>query len=115
MGEIKHTPGPWLVQHYLVLTETGTLIADSNLTGPISIFNLSPHLGNQHLSVDEVLANVRLIAAAPQMYDALEAVEWIENPHGYGGKCPWCWNNPDQGHAADCQRQVALAAARGES
>ena len=55
------------------------------------------------------------IAAAPQLLEALEAVEWVsddnypEQPPG----CPWCGNYRRNGHAPDCLRQAAIAAARG--
>lgn len=50
-----------------------------------------------------------LIIAAPQLLEALEAVEW-----GRGGCCPYCGWEPAHGHGQGCYVAEALAAARGE-
>jgi len=55
-----------------------------------------------------------MIAAAPLMLAALEAVEWVQDPIGSVAYCPWCDNIEPQGHKPDCVRQAAIAAARGE-
>ena len=66
--------------------------------------------------------------AIPDLLAALEAVEWVQMPDGFGGletepTCPWCDGYPldDEEKAAgliehkpDCQRQAAIAAAKGE-
>ena len=59
-------------------------------------------------------ADARLIAPAPGLLAALEAVEWVRDPATSYVYCPWCghWRH-DTGHAPDCQRQAALARARG--
>jgi hypothetical protein len=45
---------------------------------------------------------------------ALEAVEWV--PMEYRESCPWCHADPGSGgHAPDCQRQAAIAKAKGET
>lgn len=44
------------------------------------------------------------------LVDALEAVEW--HPHTL--YCPWCGMGKEDDHAADCQRQQALALAEGK-
>ena len=59
-----------------------------------------------------------LIAAAPDLYAVLSAVEWVEDSDNYGDRwmyCPCCKNNPDVGHAAGCSLAAALKKARGES
>jgi len=66
-----------------------------------------------------------MIAAAPLMLAALEAVEWVDGQEpapGMGGMmeqvCPWCdkVGTSDDGwaHNPGCIRQAAIAAARGE-
>ena len=87
------------------------------------------------MSVDEVLANVRLIAAAPQMYDALDGLvnadfvdgqpPWVYISHLTGKfSCDYCGRVVEaetgwaMGHSDTCPVTVAfsaLAAARGES
>ena len=53
-------------------------------------------------------------AAAPDLLAALESVEWERDPATGYYYCPWClhWRH-DTGHTPDCQRQAALARARG--
>ena len=64
----KHTPGPWEIPHddspywsqmnAVPIVFTGSALADVRYNG----------------RYDEWIANARLIAAAPQMYDALKAL-----------------------------------------
>lgn len=67
-------------------------------------------------------ATAALVAAAPAMYRALEAVEWTDLGE-QGTYCPTCgawehhdWktNRPVREHKPDCQLSAALRAARGE-
>ena len=55
-----------------------------------------------------------LLAAAPLLLAALEAVEWAESPFvdALEPFCPWCCC-VTEGHKPDCVRQAAIAAARG--
>jgi len=62
-----HTPGPWTVGSYDdPLPDTITVMAD-NGSGPRSICDI---IGDRPVD----LANARLIAAAPEMFQALKAV-----------------------------------------
>ena len=69
--------------------------------------------GRLVLSADTVAVGAKpLFAALPDLLAALEAVEWdSDEEHDY---CPWClgWCG-DSGHTDDCQRQAALAKAKG--
>lgn len=52
---------------------------------------------------------------APEAYQALLAVEWVQGPYRWEPKgmewhCPWCGirRDADMGHRVDCKRQLAL-------
>lgn len=58
----------------------------------------------------DVEANGNLMAAAPDLLEALQAVEWVQGPFSNARHCAWCLVvEPD--HAPDCARQAALAKA----
>lgn len=63
--ETKHTPGPWHVgvrqAHRIIYDQTGWAVADATVY----------HGKESH---GEMLANARLIAAAPRMADAIRFV-----------------------------------------
>jgi len=77
MSEIKHTPGPWgissespkIVKQYDFLGETNVIVGSS-----------SGYTGSAFFPTDdEAVHNARLIAAAPEMLEALkEAIETIK-------------------------------------
>ena len=53
------------------------------------------------------------------LIEALESVEWVEMPDGYGSteveqRCPWCDGEIFQGHAPGCERQRVLEIAKRE-
>ena len=78
------------------------------------------HGGNGHVPTDQDYARAHAIKAVPDLLAALESVEWVEMPDGFGGletehRCPWCDQEQFQGHAQDCPRQIALARARSEA
>ena len=56
---------------------------------------------------DEVTAQRDALLAA------LEAVEWVFNAFG-DNICWWCRAEKFSGHADDCQREAAIAKAKGE-
>ena len=70
----------------------------------------------------EALADVKyyadavLWAAAPELYAALKAVEWIQDGESGTGEfsvCAWCGNWKADGHTKDCQREKVLNKAEG--
>lgn len=65
MADTRWTPGPWLV------SETGSVVAASD-----SGYVAEPYDGRHTLQNDAAItaANAHLIAAAPEMYEALAAV-----------------------------------------
>ena len=96
---VKWTPGPWISSGLGFNVLTGDLES--------SICELKP-TGD----VETQRATARLIASAPQLYEALESVQWISgNKFDY---CPLCFSSTDNGHTKDCIIGQALAKARGE-
>ena len=101
--EPKWTPGEWQAMPepsaqglWMVVVEAGDLIADTTSHEP----------------------DAHLIAAAPQLYAALKAVEWRGSKRvgpDVDECCPTCEAYPEHGHAADCQLNAALRKARGET
>lgn len=67
--ETKHTPGPWLI-------EESTVYALNERRLPVNRFHASVDAGfdncDQRISRAEVNANVKLIAAAPDLLAALQ-------------------------------------------
>lgn len=86
----KHTPGPWDVQGDTYVTVNSLIIAHCKQAG--------------RTSLDEAMANARLIAAAP---DLLAALEKVIDYHVTG-------INP-LSDAAILSARAAIARARGES
>jgi hypothetical protein len=88
MAEAKHTPGPWLFEPH---NGYGAKDPDGepwpfgyiSTAHPSPIFELSTPLVFPH---EELVANARLIAAAPDLLAACQAVlgEWRD---GYGLDC----------------------------
>lgn len=67
MTEIKHTPGPWVVAHKDM---TGNVLVDA---GPYYVCTCWHYHGS--VVEKEMSANARLIAAAPELLDALYDVD----------------------------------------
>ena len=78
-----HTPGPWTVYED---EEEGTLVVQYEVSSgyylPILGEILSSSIASDDPFSDEDRANARLIAAAPDMLEALKAV--IDNEHWMG-------------------------------
>lgn len=92
MSKEQHTPGPW--RH-----EGPMIFADSLCVASAA---LMPVPGGFSLT-GESMANAALIAAAPDLLDALESALFASKGD---------WNN---GHAWDKKARAAIAKARGES
>ena len=65
----KHTPGPWSIRpiggYPIIQSETGTLVAKTDC---------SLNSSNFVMDIDVSRANARLIASAPELLEALEAL-----------------------------------------
>jgi hypothetical protein len=124
---VSHTPGPWtfdyLYDHLLVSDEHGRAVAD---LGP----------GQADPPVDEQVANARLIAAAPELLEALDpdicltcgehhTERVLSRNQGDGRPIETSWASTEDGHAYRARRnfptdwadiaRAAIAKARGES
>lgn len=74
MTEPKHTPGPWKA-NFDDYTKSVIDILNENKTVIAMVPDQEVHQGDRTiLSLEEIEANVHLIAAAPDMYEALEEV-----------------------------------------
>jgi hypothetical protein len=108
--QAKPTPGPW--QARLVHTQMDDAGSTVGTVGPRHpdgrqwmVFSDAPH--------GDTEADARLMAAAPQMLDALERLQWGADPGGWS-KCPVCANGESSGHTDGCRLAAALRAARGD-
>ena len=71
---MSHTPGPWIVGSGATPT---TVFPDRPKTEPTPMISMG--CGQPHLSIEEMIANAHLIAAAPEMLEALkEAAIFLE-------------------------------------
>lgn len=104
-----YTPGPWQVNPRM----EGHVFA-----GDVLIAGCMGHSRNfdDNGLREQQIANARLVAAAPDLYEALKAIE--ADPHG----CPMCdsgkLRNPDKEHWDRCgypKLAAALAKAEGRS
>ena len=110
MSEAKHTPGPWTVlpeeldRDYIRIRGTvlGGRYKIANVLHP-SGRNLSKEL--QKREAEETRANARLIAAAPKLLEACEAL--LDGLDDY-------WITTAEGEAAVEAAKEAIAEAKGE-
>jgi hypothetical protein len=78
MSAPKHTPGPWFVEMSPSLgTEGVRILWDVHSTDRVGIARSQSqeHLGNSGIHEGECRANARLIAAAPDLLEALQALD----------------------------------------
>ena len=103
----KHTPGPWTIEHPSDVTTQiyaykGNVLIAQVMRGSGAV-----------RPTDAAERNAALIAAAPEMLDALKSVEW-----GYGNfgsaECPECRAQKADGHDDDCVLGAAIATAEGQ-
>ena len=108
---MSHTPGPWEVAENLfgstasceVYANVGT---KSGRGGYARICQITPR---------DQKSNANLIAAAPEMLQALEAIK--DELDAFNPTCPFCQGNAGSGHKYTCIWHIANAAirkARGE-
>jgi hypothetical protein len=105
---MKHTPGPWAVFPHYCKDDPNSIYAQTWLIG-LGQYDTIAEVRPGHDEFDgQNDANARLIAAAPELLEALEAIrDWDErcNPAGYAGL-------PDSTRAA---MYAAIAKATGEA
>ena len=110
--DMGHTPGPWVVAGDSIHDRETKYESDGARTGDtacrIATTEIMARQGEQE-------ANARLIAAAPDMLEALEEVMGELDVEGL--PCPLCGRNLTIGHRHNCLWHVVASAirkARGE-
>ena len=114
-----HTSGPWEA----VMPEDPRGQPAPFYSGLVALVSMDPPIGINAKSVAVVAgggyaseeqwrANARLIAAAPDLLEALREVEWV------GTKlddlyCVSCGGRKADGHDRDCMTRLAIAKAEG--
>lgn len=114
MSNHKHTPGPWKVRK----------VVDNSGDYPFPNYDILALLDYGPQGIADAYNNpynARLIAAAPALLEALEAVEWVvdyKEPltrHGDNYRfCPHCRAEKYDGHNDSCKLGNALKLVRGE-
>jgi len=72
----RHTPGPWKLEQsddprdFIVTEPSGRTVCEPN----DPLYDCEPEEGERRISLEEALANARLIAAAPQLLEALQDI-----------------------------------------
>ncbi len=101
MSETKFTPGPWVVDP--------KYSRDIQAPDGLDVATCCPEILNRHTDGEESIANASLIAAAPDMYEALEAaiLEY--------GKPGGPWNVPSSPGTWIDKAKAAIVKARGET
>jgi hypothetical protein len=110
-----HTPGPWRVSDHRV---TAALFPESRasfLSVEAAGFVAGGGIALVHLKIDTdvSVANARLIAAAPDILQALREVEgdcyYIPDP-GVRPRCGFCQQDEGEPHEPECTMNFVLAA-----
>ena len=107
----KFTPGPWEADSTHTRTAINSIATANSQRKHIAMVNLAKN-PDYEIWGKEHNANANLIAAAPDMYETLKALEWCcgdeESPW-----CPCCKEYaPD--HAKGCNLLLTLKKARGK-
>lgn len=111
---VKHTPGPLTYGREISQSPVMKRQAASILKNGIVIARVASISDTD----DEVLANARLYAAAPDLFGALKAVEWgaevDAQEGGFVAGCPCCGAEKRKGaHYPECTIIAAIAKAEG--
>lgn len=109
----KFTPGPWSVTPN-ANDPPDTFFIDYGKRRKRHVCFVT---SNGRQRVGEVIANARLIASAPDLLAALQAVEWVQEfdqvDDDAGNWCQLCHNMEREGHAEGCAIDAAIAKATG--
>jgi hypothetical protein len=91
MSEVKHTPGPWMTRQqfanrWLIEKDQGENEAGEKLV-PLGLASVHTTILEVGCSNEDTAANARLIAAAPELFEALIAIRSIEFAHSDADIC----------------------------
>ena len=114
----QHTPGPWLIEEDDPNASSREIQEANEARSCIAGVSKWTRGGAERIAAAE--ANARLIAAAPDLLEALRGVEWgCEVDAAEGGfiaGCPSCGAERRTGeHHQDCQLNAALTKAEGRT
>jgi len=102
--EGKHTPGPWVIAHKSNIRD-GAIWAANECVYVAQVYNVERQTDASR--ADERQANARLIAAAPELLEALEAcLSALDLEYG---ECDGCTTDP----CTRCRAKAAISKARG--
>jgi len=113
MGEF--TSGPWHVEGLEVLHEQPARHRWEHESIAEVAEHYDEHRQHSAETVAQAIANAQLMAAAPDLYAALKAVEFTYDIVYDFLECPWCQGPRNGKHKDDCQRQAAIAKAEGNA
>lgn len=103
----KHTPGPWELSTRLyvhgILDSKGLAIAFQDVAPQVDCGSIT----SRGRTPEETLANARLIAAAPDLLEALEALKTANGANNFQG-----WHSSFE--EAIAKANAAIAKAKGE-
>ena len=100
----EHTPGPWILHDDL------DFIYVIHPSRKYNVFDVAVQNPNNIATNEEMVANANLIAAAPELYEALQRMEW-----DHKGQCRNCRGFADvDGHSLNCSVGYALRKAKGK-
>lgn len=110
----KHTPGPWTFSRWDQFGEARFYVAQAegapytpNYSDVATL--IAETVSSEYVSIQE--ANARLIAAAPDLLEALQkCTEWMEQLRASGDAGNWQWSDGDE----YMQAIAAIAKATGE-
>lgn len=77
----KHTPGDWKIDGQFDAETSVMIVADYPGLGDVMVIEIEPQLENWS---DQEIANVRLLAAAPALLRALQAIRGTLSPSSKG-------------------------------
>ncbi|HZV36620.1 MAG TPA: hypothetical protein VFB72_18730 [Verrucomicrobiae bacterium] len=104
-AETKHTPGPWIADGGYIQSTTAKMF------GGGAVIVADPYVSEAFISDEEVDANARLIAAAPELLEALiDARDWLQHIMSEDAEPPL----EDTGDVRD-KCTDAIAKAKGEA
>ena len=104
----EHTPGPWIADYRGVYTAKGTTDTEYGV-----MVVECPRMAGRY-GVQEAVANAALIAAAPDMLELLEQLEWAGCDYLGNPICPKCEQRKTAGHYTDCDLAAAIKKAKGQ-
>ena len=104
----EHTPGPWHVRMQRVDPRPYIYAGDVLLA---KTYRTTLH---NRLTQEIGEANAALIAAAPDMLEVLEQLEWAGCDYLGNPICPKCEQRKTAGHDMDCALNAVIKKAKGQ-